>query len=94
MFHPNLFGPEFWDVLSRSDLPGQYPPALSKLIAKRKNFAQLEDTDTAPQAVAYVAWPGQRQDFNRKDGEKSAYTRMVRFDAEICWNSQDDGVFT
>lgn len=37
---------------------GQYPPALSKLIAKRKNFAQLED-------------------FNRKDGEKSAYTRMV-----------------
>mmetsp|Transcript_53547 Transcript_53547/g.125647 ORF Transcript_53547/g.125647 Transcript_53547/m.125647 type:complete len:123 (+) Transcript_53547:722-1090(+) len=37
---------------------GQYPPALHKLISKRKNFAQLED-------------------FNRKDGEKSAYTRMV-----------------
>jgi len=37
---------------------GQYPPALDKLIAKRKNFAQLED-------------------FNKKGGEKSAYTRMV-----------------
>eukprot|EP00931_Biecheleriopsis_adriatica_P046113 TRINITY_DN26462_c0_g1_i1.p1 TRINITY_DN26462_c0_g1~~TRINITY_DN26462_c0_g1_i1.p1 ORF type:complete len:792 (-),score=157.27 TRINITY_DN26462_c0_g1_i1:124-2160(-) len=37
---------------------GNYPPALSKLIAKRKNFAQLED-------------------FNKKDGEKSAYTRLV-----------------
>ena len=23
--------------------PGNYPPALSKLIARRKNFAQLED---------------------------------------------------
>ena len=26
---------------------GQYPPALSKLIAKRKNFAQLEDSSFA-----------------------------------------------
>ena len=25
---------------------GQYPPALHKLIAKRKNFAQLEDFNT------------------------------------------------
>jgi len=37
---------------------GQYPPALQPLIAKRKNFAQLED-------------------FNKKKGEKSAYTKMV-----------------
>merc|ERR1711920_482593 len=37
---------------------GQYPPALDKLIAKRKNFAQLED-------------------FNSKNNEKSAYTKMV-----------------
>merc|ERR1711879_1044048 len=37
---------------------GQYPPALKKLIAKRKNFAQLED-------------------FNKKDKEKSAYTKYV-----------------
>eukprot|EP00933_Yihiella_yeosuensis_P062195 TRINITY_DN6513_c0_g1_i2.p1 TRINITY_DN6513_c0_g1~~TRINITY_DN6513_c0_g1_i2.p1 ORF type:complete len:564 (-),score=88.37 TRINITY_DN6513_c0_g1_i2:208-1833(-) len=37
---------------------GNYPPALNKLISKRKNFAQLED-------------------FNKKGGEKSAYTRMV-----------------
>merc|ERR1719333_1075692 len=37
---------------------GQYPPAIQPLIAKRKNFAQLED-------------------FNRKDQEKSAYTKLV-----------------
>merc|ERR1711957_908597 len=37
---------------------GQYPPALQSLIAKRKNFAQLED-------------------FNKKDQEKSAYTKLV-----------------
>merc|ERR1711972_313504 len=37
---------------------GQYPPALSKLIAKRKNFAQLED-------------------FNKKNQEKSAYTKLI-----------------
>jgi dolichyl-diphosphooligosaccharide--protein glycosyltransferase len=37
---------------------GQYPPALDKLIAKRKNFAQLED-------------------FNKKNQEKSAYTKMI-----------------
>jgi dolichyl-diphosphooligosaccharide--protein glycosyltransferase len=37
---------------------GQYPPALDKLIAKRRNFAQLED-------------------FNKKNQEKSAYTRLV-----------------
>merc|ERR550525_1228215 len=36
---------------------GQYPPALAPLIAKRRNFAQLED-------------------FN-KQGEKSAYTKMI-----------------
>merc|ERR1712066_1135457 len=37
---------------------GQYPPALNKLIAKRKNFAQLED-------------------FNKKNQEKSAYTKLI-----------------
>jgi len=37
---------------------GQYPPALDKLIAKRKNFAQLED-------------------FNKKNQEKSAYTKLI-----------------
>mmetsp|Transcript_52508 Transcript_52508/g.94171 ORF Transcript_52508/g.94171 Transcript_52508/m.94171 type:complete len:840 (-) Transcript_52508:53-2572(-) len=37
---------------------GQYPPALNKLIAKRRNFAQLED-------------------FNKKDQEKSAYTKLI-----------------
>lgn len=37
---------------------GQYPPALQKLIAKRRNFAQIED-------------------FNKKDGAKSAYTKLV-----------------
>jgi len=37
---------------------GQYPPALKKLIAKRKNFSQLED-------------------FNRKQTEKSDYTRLI-----------------
>eukprot|EP00746_Dinoflagellata_sp_MGD_P033864 gnl/MRDRNA2_/MRDRNA2_180875_c0_seq1.p1 gnl/MRDRNA2_/MRDRNA2_180875_c0~~gnl/MRDRNA2_/MRDRNA2_180875_c0_seq1.p1 ORF type:complete len:642 (-),score=84.87 gnl/MRDRNA2_/MRDRNA2_180875_c0_seq1:42-1766(-) len=37
---------------------GQYPPALDKLIAKRKNFAQLED-------------------FNRKNEEKSEYSKRV-----------------
>merc|ERR1712063_39574 len=37
---------------------GQYPPALAPLIAKRKDFAQLED-------------------FNKKNREKSAYTKMV-----------------
>ncbi|CAE7233317.1 stt3 [Symbiodinium natans] len=51
---------------------GQYPPALSKLIAKRKNFAQLED-------------------FNRKQTEKSDYTRLIEKqqaetgrDADLC----------
>merc|ERR1712066_578989 len=37
---------------------GQYPPALQKLIARRKNFAQLED-------------------FNKKNQEKSAYTKLI-----------------
>jgi len=37
---------------------GQYPPALSKLIEKRRNFAQIED-------------------FNKGDGSKSAYTKLV-----------------
>merc|ERR1712185_597495 len=42
---------------------GQYPPALESLIAKRKNFAQLED-------------------FNKKDGEKSAYTKLIEKERE------------
>jgi len=37
---------------------GQYPPALHKLISKRRNFAQIED-------------------FNKGQGEKSAYTRLI-----------------
>lgn len=37
---------------------GQYPPALAPLIAKRRNFAQLED-------------------FNKRDKEKSAYTKLI-----------------
>lgn len=37
---------------------GQYPPALKKLISKRRNFAQLED-------------------FNKKDQEKSDYTKYL-----------------
>jgi dolichyl-diphosphooligosaccharide--protein glycosyltransferase len=37
---------------------GEYPPALTPLIEKRRNFAQLED-------------------FNKKGGEKSAYTKLI-----------------
>mmetsp|Transcript_121783 Transcript_121783/g.190232 ORF Transcript_121783/g.190232 Transcript_121783/m.190232 type:complete len:756 (+) Transcript_121783:1-2268(+) len=37
---------------------GQYPEALGKLIARRRNFAQLED-------------------FNKKNQEKSEYTKMI-----------------
>merc|ERR1740127_392399 len=33
---------------------GQYPPALHKLIAKRRNFAQLEDFNKKGQKSAYT----------------------------------------
>merc|ERR1712176_1060023 len=37
---------------------GKYPPALDKLIAMRRNFAQIED-------------------FNKKGGGQSAYTKLI-----------------
>ena len=37
---------------------GDYPPALTPLIEKRRSFAQIED-------------------FNKKGGEKSAYTKLI-----------------
>ena len=55
---------------------------MHKLIAKRKNFAQLEAGVSSPRMNLFVdPWClcllTSVQDFNRKDGEKSAYTRMV-----------------
>ena len=67
----------------QSALQGQYPPALHKLISKRKNFAQLEVEQLTRVTVLGACEERSfknslpQQDFNRKDGEKSAYTRMV-----------------